>query len=575
MTFAVRRTPEFDRIEAMPRRVLTQAHAEQCAADLTPVYATRPGASLFPRQGVSIAEAVACRGAWLALPVGSGKTPISYLLPSALHAKRTLLIMKSNALAKHKTPHDFALLRREWRPPCGTLTIKTLEWLSTEAADGFLEDQDPDLILLEESDDFASTTNAAVMRLDHFIRTKRARAEAELGVHARRDVLRVVAMTGTPIRKSLLNVWHIIMWCLDTDAPLPSSPAEVKMWALCIDEHRGRRPSPGPLGATVQAARDWVSRRLLETPGIVAFDGDSCDAPLTIRIRLARECAETNAQFERLLVEQESPGGIAIADPLSLALLEDQEGVGLYSYWDPAPPDRWLNARRAFASFSRGRIEQSQRSSRPMYTEKQVMRRESSHPIVVEWLAVRGTFDDLANRHTAWFSRAGLDSCHDWLRSLTLPGIVFCGSVEFGRALAREARIPYYGAAGQTDDGSSIVRARPGRSFVASWQANKRGLNLQGWPRMLIVMPPPSAKWIEQIIGRVHRHGQLEHVVIDLLATSGGTLDRFEKALSEARFAKSIVGLTQKILRADIIRVQPRVTDRNAFRWARKQQQQE
>jgi hypothetical protein len=570
VTFAVRRTPEFERIAALPRRALTTALAAQAAVDLTPVYATRPTARLLPRQAISIVEVSAAWGGLLFLPVGSGKTLVSFLLPTVLDARRTLLIMKGNALAKQKTPHDFSQLRRKWTSPRHPVKVVTLEWMSPERAASFLDEWDPDLIILEEADDFASTENAAVRRLDRFIRAKRDRAEEAGGLEARRKAVAVVALTGTPIRKSLMGVWHIICWCLDVDAPVPLTKTEAHMWALCIDEHDGRRPSPGPLGRTVDDARAWFRQRLLETPGVVAFDGDSCSAPLTIRVRLARECSHVDAVFERFMVEQESPGGISVSEPLSRLLFEGQAGCGLYSYWQPPPPKYWLAARRAFARLARDRIEDSQRSARPIDTDKQVVRRFGSDPIVREWMRVRGDFDDLKNRRVAWFSRATLDSCHDWLRALDMPGIVFCGSVDFARALSREARLPYYGAQGLTDDGSSIVHAKPGRSIIASWQANKKGLNLQPWPRMLIVMPPQSAKWLEQIIGRVHRQGQFEHVVVDLLATCGGTLDIFEKALAEARFARGIVALTQKVLRADIVRAEPRVTDANAFRWARR-----
>jgi len=197
------------------------------------------------------------------------------------------------------------------------------------------------------------------------------------------------------------------------------------------------------------------------------------------------------------------------------------------------------------------------------------MRKHQQNPVVVEWLRLRHTFDDAANRHTAWFSRAGLDSCHDWLRGLDAPGIVFCGSVEFGQWLAREAKLAYYGPEGQTSSGGSIVHAPEGRSFVASWRANKKGLNLQAWPRLLIVMPPQSAKWLEQIVGRAHRQNQFSHVIVDILATSGGSLDLLKKAFQEADFARTMIILTQKVLRAEIIRATPTVTPANEFRWAR------
>jgi hypothetical protein len=39
--------------------------------------------------------------------------------------------------------------------------------------------------------------------------------------------------------------------------------------------------------------------------------------------------------------------------------------------------------------------------------------------------------------------------------------------------------------------------------------------------------------------------------------------------MTEAAYVRSTVGLTQKALRADVQRDQPRVTPANEFRWAR------
>jgi hypothetical protein len=103
---------------------------------------------------------------------------------------------------------------------------------------------------------------------------------------------------------------------------------------------------------------------------------------------------------------------------------------------------------------------------------------------------------------------------------------------------------------------------------VASWNANKKGFNLQPWPYQLVAMPPQSAKWLEQIFGRSHRRGQTEPVTVDVLATSGGTLDLFEAALSEAETVRDRDSLSQKILRAKIVRAKPRIAGGNDYRWA-------
>ena len=549
---AVAHSREFERVRDLPRRALDLETAREWAAFLTPRFALRPGAELRPWQAQSIADAVQCGGAWLALPVGQGKTLITWLLPTAMQAERTLLIVPGSLAAK--TYADFASYVDTWRAPTRPIRIETREKLATVGGAEMLDAYQPDLIIIDEADDLSNARSAAARRIDRYVR--------------KHDV-RVVAMTGTPARKSIMGYWHIVAWCLGDGAPLPLVESEARMWALALDEHNGRRPGLGPLGATVREARAWYRRRLTETAGVVVVDDDSCTAPLTVRVRLAREDAVLDAAFARFLVELETPGGIPISDPLSRWLLDSQLGLGLYTRWNPPPPDRWRNARRNVARFVREQIDASTRSDHPLDTEAQVLRRFASHPIVREWLTVKPTF--AGTTETVWISRSALDSCLDWLRELRaegMPGIVWCGSVDFGRALAREAGLQYYGQRGQSESGGALHTAPVGESLVASWGANKKGFNLQAWPRQLITMPPQSAKWLEQIFGRSHRSGQDEHVIVDVLATSGGTLDAFEAAIAEASNVRATVSLTQKLLRADIVRARPRITAENEFRWA-------
>ena len=331
------------------------------------------------------------------------------------------------------------------------------------------------------------------------------------------------------------------------------------------------RPRPGPLGPNLHAAREWYRARLAETPGIVIIDGDSCDQPLTIRTRFAREDGILDQHFESFTKFNRNPAEIVVGDPLSAYLLETQLGSGYYSYYDPAPPDEWREARRDLAKLVRETCWQSQRWARPLDTERQVVARYPEAPEVLRWRDVRGQFDPAKHTKIAWLSDSGLLSCRDWLREIATegkPGIVWCGGVEFGHRLAAQEGLAYYGRLGQSAGGIGLHEAPAGKSIVCSWQANKAGFNLQAWPRVLIAQPPPSAKWLEQIIGRSHRAGQTEPVIVDLLLGSGGAIDAFESAVREAGFVHRTLGLTEKILRARIERARPRITKSNRFRWA-------
>jgi len=558
---SVSRTVEYERIAALPRRVVSLSEAEGWADALTPLLALPgSGARLRPWQAYALHEIFVRRGGWLAYPVGQGKTLITWLLASLFNAKRPILVLPASLVASGKTWHDFQGYLDQWVTPRTPPRLITREELALDKNATLLDEIAPDLIVLDESDELSNADSAAARRLDRYRLA-----------HPSRDDVVIVAMTGTPSRLSIMGYWHLLCWCLTVDAPVPLSHTEACSWADALDE-RSRNPAtrtrPGVLGPSVYAARAWFGRRVAETPGVVVVDEDSCDAPLTIHTRVSREDPMLDEKYETFLLTNENPGGIQVSDPLSRWILDGFMGCGLYPYYDPTPPKVWRDARRELAKFVRDEISRSHRSRKPLDTEGQVIRRHAANPIVAEWKRVKGTFDPRKSTRFAWFSESTLDSAIEWLRENSAPGIVWCGSVEYGKRLSARARLPYYGRKGQCAGGGGLHAADPTRSLVASWNACKRGFNLQAWRRALIVMPPQSAKYLEQIVGRVHRSGQCEHVVIDVLLTSGGTIDAFEAALREAEFARATVSLTQKLLRARIEREYPRITAANQYRWA-------
>jgi hypothetical protein len=505
---------------------------------------------------MALAEIADADGAWLALPVGQGKTLISYLAAVVLHSTRSLLIVPANLV--EKTSRSFGDFAAHWQSPSPLPRVVSRESLALEANEGLIPLMGPDLIIVDEADDLRNHRAAAVKRIDRYIRSA--------------PHVRVVCMTGTPGRLSIMDYWHQVCWCLCDGAPVPLRESEARVWAMALDESRGRAPvaRPGVLGGTQTLARAWYRRRLSETRGVLIVDEDSCDAPLTVRLRLARECPETDAAFATFAKEQETPGGQVVSDGLSRWRLDSQLGLGFYTRWDPEPPEDWRDARRASARFVREKIDGSARSSRPLDTEAQVFRRHREDPIVERWLRLKGTFDE-SQTVTEWLSRAAIQSCVDWLQEYPGPTIVWTGSVDFALALSTATGLPYYGRAGQCEaSGLGILDADPTRPMIVSWGANKRGFDLQAWGRHLVTMPPQSAKWIEQLIGRSHRAGREDPVVVDVLATSGGTLDLFDLALGEAAFNRETLTLTQKTLRATIVLAQPTVTPRNRYRWARR-----
>lgn len=570
---SLRATPDLARIMSLPRRKLRKADAVRHAAELTPALALRRGAALRPWQGQLLHEASrGAAGVLGALPVGQGKTLICETLPVLLNSKRAVLVLPAGL--REKTWADRRSYAGIWRTGSPPPRLVSREELALEQNAYLLDEIDPDLVIIDEAHRLSNWKAAATRRLHRFITRKRAR----LGFGS----VKVVALTGTLTRKTILGYWHLLLWTHGELAPVPLLRAEAEQWAAAIDEtppRTGFRPSPGPLGRTLKDARAWYLDRLEHTPGVMLVDEDSAvDAqgkaiPLVISVKpLAAECRLIDDAFDVLRTRWESPSGEPVTDALSLFRIEGQIGCGYYTYLDPAPPQEWAGARREVAAFVRKRIAETSHSLNPLDTEGQVLNAHREHRVVREWKRVHKTFNPDAASCVEWFSDAAIDGAVRWLRKVEAGGrvgVVWALGVELGERLAQAAGVPYYGRKG-TDKktGRNLHAADKSRSMVCSWQSNMQGFNLQAWPRQGILQAPSSAAYLEQIGGRAHRFDetfQLKDVRITVFATSGGTVDGFRAALREARFAKSTAKNTQKILRADVRKI-PELPD--GLRWA-------
>jgi hypothetical protein len=555
-TTTLRNTPDLQRILSLPRRTLRKSTAAKHAAEWTRRLALRRGAELRPWQGQLIHEAVRVGGALGQLPVGLGKTLLLELLPVALKSTRAVLIIPANL--REKTYADRRSFAGSWRTGSPPPRIVGREELALESNYQLLEQINPDLILIDEADELANWKASAVRRIDRFISAKRKAG----GFGA----VRVVAVSGTLTRNSILGYWHLLRWCLGDVAPVPAARAEAEAWALALDNkppRAGFRPKPGPLGATIEEARKWYLDRLEHTPGVMLIDEDSAEGiPLRVSFKVAPACPKIDEAFDTLRTRWESPSGEPVTDALSMLRIEGQAGCGLYTYFKPPPPPEWSSARQVFAALVRKRIAETAHALKPLDTEAQVMRAHPAHPAIVEWKRVRKSFDPLKASRVKWLSDATLRRVERWIDAQHKAGrvcIVWSGSVEFGVRLAARAGLPYYGREGkEINSGRDLHNADPKSSMVCSWHANKRGFNLQDWRTHAIVYPPPSAKYLEQVYGRSHRSPKpgvalhLTPVRFTVFLTSGGTLDAFYKSVSEARFAKGTAKSTQKILKADI-----------------------
>lgn len=581
----VRESPDLKRIQALPRRKLTPAYAARAVEQLTPRLALRKGPKLKQWQAVALLEAVQCKGAWLSLPVGSGKTLVCEGLPVLMQAQRAVLILPASL--RSKTYGDRGDLRKDWRLADPPPRLISREELALDANAYLLDQLKPDLIIVDEAHKLRNSSAGAPKRIARYVEKTRKAGRAA-GLPWPHGVT-VVTMTGTPKRKSLMNYWHLLRWCLEDSAPVPSSKLDAELWAQALDTgtpRSGFRPHPGALGSTREEALAWYAERLCETPGCVVVDEDSAvDAdgetiPLHVSVEIAPPCPVIDRAFDDLRTCWVSPSGEEVSDALSLFRIDGATGLGLCQYWDPPPPKRWAAARKAMATFVRKRIAETAHAHKPLDTEGQVFKAHAEHPVIKEWLAVRKTFDSDKASKTRWLSDVTLEWAAEWLMASNAdaaeqrePSVLWCGSVAFAQRLSRLINVPNYGPEGvDANTGRSLHAAqaftdsgkpgphKPGRDFrmICSWHACREGYNLQDWRRHAVILLSPSAEILEQVIGRAHRTPKpdkprhLEPMRFTILATSGGTLDAFAAAYAEAEGVREGENTTQKILRATI-----------------------
>ncbi len=543
----VQHTACLRRVLSLPRRNWSEDEAAALAAELTSLLRTPTGTmQLRPIQAVALAEIGTYGGAFLPIRVGGGKTLVSLLAAYVVDAKRPLLVLPAKLIAK--TRRAFAELSRHWKLP--PIRIESYELLGRVQAADLLDRYQPDLIILDEA---------------HRAKNPRAAVTRRLFRYLSKHTARLVAMTGTMMRRSLHDFAHILRRALgEENAPVPKTHNETEEWAAAIDDIKGdRQVGVGALrrllddgeDPSVENARHGFRRRLVSTPGVVATDERFEGASLSITAVRPPPSAAINRALFNLRATWTLPNGQPLALGVDVWRHALEMALAFYYVWDPPPPKDWLTARKEWCAVARKILGSNRRA---LDSELQVANAvDDGHypyavPALEAWREVRDTFRP--KNVPVWFDDSVINYCAEWARK---PGLIWCGHVAFATRLSEVAGIPYYGAKGLDAKGRPIPEfGEPGcgeGAAVVSVKANNEGRNLQMWCRNLIVGPPSSGLEWEQILGRTHRDGQpADEVEVDVLVTCDEHVEDTEKAISNAGCIEAMQGQAQKLRYADV-----------------------
>lgn len=579
-------TPDFKRILALPRR------APVANAEVDPV--NQPGVThaqlwtdvlrlpgctdkLNDEQGWGLSEAFLQKGLLADYAVGTGKTWLSFLIPTVVPCERPLIIMPAGTLKKKTLVVDYPEALGKWRlhPNLKFISYETLD--RGKQAD-FLERHMIDLIVADEVHKLKDPKRSSTARI--------------LRYKEKYDWLMMCGMSGTLTSKSLREYAHLAMLCLGEGSPLPLRWMAVEDFSDALDEEIEDefRPSPGALLQFCKAgetARTGFQRRLRETPGYVSVLTSSVRCSLFISESKVEVPQVVKDAVKKLRLNGVTPTGEIVPAGLAFRqhIAELNSGYCHSWVWPGGVRDLpWINTRRAWRKFVNWIIVNSGRASGyhdALDTEMQVALLADRgalpppHPdlqvaanVREAWVKERNrlalelkdafhgvtwdpeecvTWDSKREppRRATWISDYMVQHAKQWLEN-NERAIVWSDQRAFQSKMRLEGVLVFGGG----DEG--IVKET--RNCVASIKAHGEGKNLQhAYSRNLMVSVLASGKGNEQLLGRTHRQGQPEdEVTAELVLSYYEAWAAFEKARRHAGYIFETTGRAQKLKYADI-----------------------
>ncbi len=406
--------------------------------------------------------------------------------------------------------------------------------------------------------------------------------------------------TGSITDSSIADYAHLSALALRYSSPLPLDKEIVKEWASALDPKSDWPADPGALldgliETECQAPGEHVHagfhRRLVETEGVVATKTAAVAAELKVTVRKAPPVPDELEQMMEIVREEmRRPDGEELLTPLDVARCARELACGFYYRWiypEGEPEDlidTWFAARKAYRCEVRDMLDPERR------------REHMDSPFLLQLAAMRAWGDlpvggvveiDEVDEDTGEVTKRTIDTTHlptwrsrfwpKWrdVKDLVKPqteavrvdeylardaaewglenkGVIWYDKTAFGIWVAELSGLPMHG--GGPGCGPRIAAERGDRSIIASVKSH--GTGRDGLQRIfhtqLVANPPSSATTWEQLLGRLHRIGQLAPTVYaEFYCHTDELASSYHQARSRAAYVQNTIGADQKLNASD------------------------
>lgn len=603
---------EWDRILSLPVRTETvESDIDSFSYKEIDARAYDSGFRLRQKQIDSVQQYDTAGGLLAQVRVGGGKTAISVMIAvRALRAgaKRALILVPAQVF-EQLIVMDLPFLRA--RLPIGVpfVPLKGARRMET-----VLRVKQPSVFVLpysllsrKDTRELLEAINPEIVVADeaHYLKNRNsARTKRFLAFMNKRKNCKFVAMSGTLTSKSLGDYHHLAVLALRDGVPMPKGATQASLWSGLLDA--------GSI-ATVEKARPlqplrtWAQRfRGVSTPYTIdgfreAFRARLESAPGCVLTRSVDDLG-TSLSFETVNVElpQESPvrdflldldnywvspAGDEIAHAIHLYKWRYELSAGFYYALEWPKPrnadheamiDRAKDHHLALQDYYRALRDFLKNTNipnldTPMLVGAGISRGDNRVPKLVRetWQAAKALeFPGMPERvqNPVRVDPYKVDAAAAWAETVE-GGIIWAHHQEMVDWLCERIPRAVPARAGDLEIMKPELKTQ---LFVASMRAHGTGKNLQHHQNQLFVQWPRAANEAEQVLGRIHRPGQMaDEITAHILMGIDFDHQLFCATLSDALYIQLTTGAEQKLLYGSYTKppkiFDPRLLDKLGF----------